>query len=183
MFRGHVYVGVEWPAVKLVEFEFRRPDRVKLIRIAWSASKDETGGLELTRIIAFNTWIKPFRKVGFSPVDGTPFRVTTLRGFLCDYGPTVWVLLLAVCSFVLFKFAREAWLVFPCIVTLLGLPLWIWAARKAREWFPPGICVTLRREGQPDELRQPRAGLSDDRHGGWDRNGDAASIDKPDHEN
>ncbi len=146
LFRPPVYAGVEWLAINVVEFEFRRPDREKLIRITWQApSTNEIVGLELTRIMQFNDWINPFCKVGFSPKGGNPFRLTALRGFICDYGPLAWVLLLAICSFVLFQFWREVWSIFPSIVHLLALPLWLWAIRKARQWFPPGTRVRLER--------------------------------------
>jgi len=140
-----VYSAVPWSAISLVEFEYRRDDHEKMVRVGWTTSPGQSSSVELTRIMQFNDWIKPFREVGFSPPADNPFRATTLRGFLCDYGPAIWILLLAVCSFVLFQFWFQALLFVPVIVLLVGLPLWLWAMRKAREWFPPGTRVILHR--------------------------------------
>jgi hypothetical protein len=149
MFPPRIFAGVEWTAVELVEFVFRQPDRAQLIRIVWTPGKDDIGVLEFTRITAFSFWITQFRKVGFSPVGDNPFRMTSLRGFLSDYGPTAWVLLLFILLGVFIvalpKFAIMAMLLFPFVATSVGLPLFLWASWKARQWFPPGTYVTLRR--------------------------------------
>jgi hypothetical protein len=142
---GGIFSGVPWSAINLVEFEYRRGDHEKLIRVGWASGPGESANIEITRVMMFNDWVGPFHAVGFSPPIDNPLRVTTFRGFLCDYGPTIWILLLFVCSFILFQFWREAWAVFPAIVHLLALPLWFWAIRKARGWFPPGTRIALHR--------------------------------------
>ena len=144
--RTGIYAAVEWSAVNLVEFEYRGGDHEKLIRVTWMTNSEDTNSLEMSRIVQFHGWFRPFRAVGFSPPKDNPLRVTTVRGFLCDYGPMAWVLLLAICSFAIFQFGPRLLTIIPTIVHLLGLPLWIWAMRKARQWFPPGTRVVLHRE-------------------------------------
>jgi hypothetical protein len=146
MFRPRDYLGVEWRAVNAIDFEFRAPNHEKLIRIAWSPNEGDIGGLEFTRIMQFNDWFVPFREVGFSPIGGNPFRVTSLRGFLVDYGPAAWVLLFAVLGFLFFAFARNVLFLYLCVFHFLAIPLWLLAARKARAWFPSGASVHLERE-------------------------------------
>jgi hypothetical protein len=143
-----VYSGVAWSAINLVEFGYRHEDHEKMVRVSWTAGPDQSSSIEMTRIMQFRDWIKPFRDVGFFAPADNPFRVTTLRGFLSDYGPVIWILLLAVCSFILSQFWLQALFVIPVIALLVGVPLWIWATWKVRAWFPPGTSIALHREAR-----------------------------------
>ena len=100
----------------------------------------------MTRIRSFDFWIAQFRKIGFEPIGGNPFRAS-VKGLLCDYGPTAWVILWAVTALSLYiTYGPRLALIFPAAFIVLGVPLWFMAARKARSGFPPGWIMSLQRK-------------------------------------
>jgi hypothetical protein len=145
-FSAGVYSAVSWSAVSHVEFDHSEDVHEKVIRVILSTDgPGRFGRVEMTGIGSFDRWVREFRKVGFSPAADNPFRITTLRGFLCNFGGMLWIALIAMLGFALFTIDIRAVLLLPVIVPLIGLPLWLWSWRVARKWFPPGKGVVLQR--------------------------------------
>ncbi|MBN1910333.1 MAG: hypothetical protein JW818_11380 [Pirellulales bacterium] len=150
------FLTVPWSEILAVEFELSNsilgPDRV--IRVTWkiASGQSRTISLKIGKLPYFSPWIRAFGQVGLSPVGENPFSRSHLGGFLYEYGTTIWILFIALCSFAILKLSqnlREA-MVFVGILIAVCSPgaILFWAWLRTR--LPPKLSFRLEKQRTND---------------------------------
>ena len=133
LFRPRRYYVVPWSAITLAEVECSPDGLRKRVRVHWDSASGRHGSLEFSHILYLNDWVRAFSKAGVPVAGSDQTDVSTVGGFLRDYGWTVWVAAIALGAFTVSWFGHSIFTWYSLIAEVASLLLlWfvVWRVRR-----------------------------------------------------
>jgi hypothetical protein len=107
------------------------------IRIYWDGAKAEPEVFEVGRVMTVHLWVTAFQKLGIAVVGAEEVSLTSLRGFLNNYGMWIWAGIFGIGGFFTFALSgpnalRNAYF-FNAFFAIATIVLLLWLRRRARQ--------------------------------------------------